>query len=313
MRGIAMATNLKWEPLVGDTRLLQLAEEHCKRQLHTDPENRIMLRSLAEVYRKKGDLEQSANLYGRLVGLDPQDQEAGYLHALLCGTLSPISPTGCRPTPFVWLKNFLPRDFHKALIPYATSVRDRFVASRVGRHAEYKPDVRQTLEFCGPWQYMLDFQTYLEKVFPDLLPRLHLTPFDIEEYTIRLRAYQDGHFFRIHMDAEPGSPTANRVVNFVYYFHRVPRPYTGGELLLYDSDIEANTFTTSRFTRVIPEDNSIIFFPCKYYHGVVPVRCPSKDFVDSRFVINGHVSKIVSQPDVRQPIEDSSAAAAAIE
>jgi Rps23 Pro-64 3,4-dihydroxylase Tpa1-like proline 4-hydroxylase len=91
------------------------------------------------------------------------------------------------------------------------------------------------------------------------------------------------------MDAPRNSPRVNRVINFVYYFHRVPRPYTGGELLLFDSDVEADTYTRARFTRVVTEDNTIIFFPSPYYHSVLPVECPSKDFSDSRFAINGHV------------------------
>jgi Rps23 Pro-64 3,4-dihydroxylase Tpa1-like proline 4-hydroxylase len=286
-----MDTNL--DPLITDTNLLRQAEQRCTRQLSADPENRAMLRSLAELYRKLANLEEAAALCGRLSRLDPNDQEAAYLHALLSGAPTPITPTGCRPTPFVWIKNFLPRDFHESLIPFAGSVREQFVPSRVGRHAEYKPDVRQTLEFWGKWPELPRFKDYLAEILPNVLPRLHLPAFAIEKYTIRLRAYLDGHFFRIHQDTEPDGPNANRVVNFVYYFHRQPRPYSGGDLLLFDSDVEANTFTRARFTRVIPEDNSIILFPCCFYHSVVPVRCPSQEFTDSRFVVNGHISKRV--------------------
>ncbi len=104
-----------------------------------------------------------------------------------------------------------------------------------------------------------------------------------------VRAYRDGHFFGIHRDAPPNSPYANRILNYVYYFHSLPRPYSGGELLLFDSDPELDTFTQTRYTRVVPEDNSIIYFPPNYYHCVIPTRCPRKEFADSRFVINGHI------------------------
>ena len=83
------------------------------------------------------------------------------------------------------------------------------------------------------------------------------------------------------------------MINFVHDFHRVPKAYTGGELLVFDSDIQADTYTRARFTRVVPEDNSIVFFPSPYYHSVLPVHCPSGEFADSRFVINGHLFKRV--------------------
>ena len=41
---------------------------------------------------------------------------------------------------------------------------------------------------------------------------------------------------------------------------------------------------------MIPEDNCIILFPCTFFHSVLAVRCPSGDFGDSRFIVNGHVS-----------------------
>ena len=278
------------EPVFIDPALLQQAEQRCRQRLVTDPENATVLRSLAEVCRKQGNLAEAASIYGRLFAANPADEDAGYLHAVLGGADTPISPTGLRPAPFVLLKNFLPKDFHDSLIPFATSQRDKFVSSRVGRHAEYKPDVRQTLEFNEKWEHGERFAGYLMRIL-NLLPRLKIAPFPAEISAIRVRAYEDGHFFRAHIDAEPGGPSANRVYNFVYYFHRTPRAYTGGELLAFDSDPDVLTFTRARFTRVVPEDNSIILFPCNFFHSVLPVHCPSREFADSRFVINGHVSR----------------------
>lgn len=279
------------EPLLIDSNLLQQAEQRCRQRLAADPDNRAARRSLAELCRKQGHLEEAAALYGRLFELDPQDQEAGYLSAVLGGTNSPISPTGTRPAPFVLVKNFLPSDFHDALIPFAGANRGMFVPSRVGRDSEYKPEVRQTLEFNAPWADGERFAGYLRNI-PDVLPRLRLLPFANEISAIRMRAYADSHFFKAHIDTQPGSPSANRVFNFVYFFHRLPKPYTGGELLLFDTDPEAMTFVSSRFTRVVPEDNAIILFPCAFFHSVLPVKCATQEFTDSRFVINGHVSRV---------------------
>ena len=148
------------------------------------------------------------------------------------------------------------------------------------------------------------------KSLPFVLSRLYLPPFQIAGYEVQVRAYRDGHFFKVHRDVDPNFPGAHRMINFVYYFHKQPKPYTGGDLLLFDTDIENNRFTTSAFTLVQPEDNSLVFFPSACYHSVVPVGCPSKEFADSRFVINGHVGKRVpAKPAVDAPAGTGVAAA----
>jgi Rps23 Pro-64 3,4-dihydroxylase Tpa1-like proline 4-hydroxylase len=276
------------DALFVDPALLQQAEVRCKQRLENEPENRAALRSLAEVYRKLGNLPAAADLYDRLFRLDPADHEAGYLQAVLGGSDCPQPPIGIRAAPFVLLKDFLAREFHDALVPFMVSVRDKFVPM-VGGNKEYQPNHRQALDFPDKWEGKQRFRSCLAKILPQAIPRLHLPEFVIGPIEVCVRAYQDGNFFRVHQDSSPTGPCASRVINFVYYFHKLPRSYTGGELLLFDSDIEADTFSMARFTRVVPEDNSLIIFPCNFYHSVVPIRCPSQDFADSRFVINGHV------------------------
>ncbi len=283
------------DSLFVDPALLQQAEQLCKQRLKNDPENRGALRSLAEVYRKLGRVAEAAAAFDRLFQLDPEDQEVGYMQALLAGKEWPGAPTGIRAAPFVLLNDFLPQEFHDSLLPFLIAVQEKFVPSLIansGGRRQYNPDVRDTLDFTEKWNSRLRFRSYFEAMLPPVLPRLQVGPFKIGGVEIHVRAYQDGHFFRVHKDTDALTAlpnVANRVVSFVYFFHRVPRRYTGGDLLLIDTNVEANKMTTARFTRIIPEDNSIIIFPSNYYHCVVPVQCPSQEFADSRFVINGFV------------------------
>ncbi|HJT79327.1 MAG TPA: 2OG-Fe(II) oxygenase [Gemmataceae bacterium] len=274
-----------------DSTLLRQAEQRCRERLRDDPDNRAALRSHAEVCRKLGMLEEAAAAYGRLFHLDPQDQEAGYLHAVLGGKHWPLAPKGCRAAPFVLLRNFLAPEFHDALLPFLVSVRERFVPM-MGGNKQYQPGHRQALDFPDKWGGKHRFRGRLAGVLPQAISRLHLPPFGVGPIEVCVRAYQDGHFFKVHQDTSSDALYATRVLNFVYYFHKSPRPYTGGELLLFDSDLETNAYTTARFTRVVPEDNALIIFPCDFFHSVTPVCCPSREFEDSRFVINGHVHKL---------------------
>jgi SM-20-related protein len=283
--------------------LLQKAEQLLNQRLKNDPENRSGLRSLAELYRKLGKLAEARTAYEQLIHLDPQDQEAGYLQAVVGGKEWRIGPDGLRAAPFVLLKDFLPPEFHAGLLPFMISVKDKLVpgVTNVDTQGkmEYKPDFREMLALPGNWDGNSRFGSLLVKVLPQVVPRLGLAPFKINYVEIELRAYQDGHFLKVHMDAPPTSTRADRAISFVYYFHRRPRPYTGGELLLFDSDIEANSFTTTRYTRLVPEDNSLVIFPSNFYHCVVPIRCASKCFADSRFAIGGFIRKCT-------PVADSS-------
>jgi Rps23 Pro-64 3,4-dihydroxylase Tpa1-like proline 4-hydroxylase len=291
------------EPLLVSSALLEQAEQMCRRRLASDPDNRPMLRSLAQTFRKQGKLAEALPLYERLRRLDPDDREADYLHAILSAGDVPVLPAGLRPAPFVLLKDFLPRQIHEHLLPFALTVQDMLVPARVSS-GEYKPEVRESLDLPGKCELKELFREHLSGTIPKILARLHVAPFEVGEFEVKIRAYLDGHFFRVHMDCPSNDKAiANRKVSYVYFFHKQPRAYTGGELLLFDTDVDTNMYTTSRFTRVVPDDNSIIIFPSAYWHSVIPVSCPSKQFIDSRFVINGHISDRVPEPSFEEPAD----------
>ena len=85
---------------------------------------------------------------------------------------------------------------------------------------------------------------------------------------------------------------ASRRITFVYFFHREPRQFEGGELLLHDSDGGGNRHVSCRsYQTVVPRQNQIVFFPCSLVHEITPVECPSKAFADSRFTLNGWLHK----------------------
>ena len=79
---------------------------------------------------------------------------------------------------------------------------------------------------------------------------------------------------------------ANRRISCVYYFHRTPQRFTGGELKLYDTWITpSGTTGAPPHTTLAPVDNSIVFFPSDAFHEVCPVQADSDAFDDSRFTV----------------------------
>jgi SM-20-related protein len=71
------------------------------------------------------------------------------------------------------------------------------------------------------------------------------------------------------------------VLSGVYYFHAEPKAFTGGALRLYAIGGQGE-----RYVDIEPTHNSLLMFPSWAPHEVMPVRCPSRRFVDSRFAIN---------------------------
>jgi Rps23 Pro-64 3,4-dihydroxylase Tpa1-like proline 4-hydroxylase len=91
--------------------------------------------------------------------------------------------------------------------------------------------------------------------------------------------------FKVHQDrttsAATDEITKNRVLTFVYYFHSPVKKFTGGNLV----------FPSNGGITIEPVNNSIVFFSPILWHEVLPVTCPSKEFINGRFTINGWIIK----------------------
>jgi Rps23 Pro-64 3,4-dihydroxylase Tpa1-like proline 4-hydroxylase len=121
---------------------------------------------------------------------------------------------------------------------------------------------------------------------PLILSRLDMEEFSVTQVEAQITASNDGDFFHCHNDN--GDPkVASRELTFVYFFHREPRQFNGGELRLYDSP----TLGRSSYQAIIPHQNQIVFFPCSVQHEITPVECASRLFADSRFTLNGWLHK----------------------
>ncbi|WP_285487002.1 2OG-Fe(II) oxygenase [Amycolatopsis taiwanensis] len=112
------------------------------------------------------------------------------------------------------------------------------------------------------------------------------------EFSYSLNVHNDGDFYKAHQDAGRTSFASRRLLTFVYYLHRTPRPFTGGALRMFDVFLPLHTETSYSWEDRTwqdwePEHDSIVFFRPTAWHEVRPVSCPSKQPADSRFAING--------------------------
>lgn len=109
---------------------------------------------------------------------------------------------------------------------------------------------------------------------------------------VQLTAHGDGDFYRLHRDVSDSSETDGRFLTFVYYLSRRPRPFTGGQLQVYDYQCTDGIWSQAETSRLIePEPNRLVLFPACFVHEVLPVHRGSGAFADSRFTVNGWVHR----------------------
>jgi SM-20-related protein len=126
---------------------------------------------------------------------------------------------------------------------------------------------------------------------PRVLQKWGRDPFPISRVETQTTASNHGDFFHCHSD-NGAEAVAAREITFVYFFHREPKQFSGGELRIYDSRRENDNFVpTANYRTIVPEQNQLVLFASGLSHEITPVDCPCGTFADSRFTINGWIHR----------------------
>ena len=189
---------------------------------------------------------------------------------------------------YALVNNFFTAAENQQLLDYVCQKQAEFVPTSTSTNAD---NYRRSLVLHSFPEFRELIVNKIHKLIPDVLSKLKMQPFTIGEIESQLTMHNDGNFYKIHNDN--GSPdTATRVLTYVYYFNREPKAFSGGDLVIYDSKINGKYYVKAdTFKTVEPRNNVIVFFHSRYMHEVLPVKCDSKEFTDSRFTINGWVRR----------------------
>jgi Rps23 Pro-64 3,4-dihydroxylase Tpa1-like proline 4-hydroxylase len=127
----------------------------------------------------------------------------------------------------------------------------------------------------------------IKSVLPMVLDKLGMEEFAITGVEAQVTASNDGDFFHFHSD-NGSDRVRSRHLTFVYFFHREPRQFEGGELRIHDAHLKEGVYVSDdSYQAIVPRQNQIVFFPCELLHEITPVTCASQRFADSRFTLNG--------------------------
>lgn len=185
---------------------------------------------------------------------------------------------------YLQLDNFLTPEEHQHLLDYVLLRETQFISTQTSTGAS---NYRESVVLYTFPEFSSLISQRIRSVFPNVLAGLGMPAFELGEIEAQLTAHNDGNFYKVHND-NGSSETATRELTYVYYFYREPKAFSGGELVIYDSKIANNYYVQAEtYKTVEPRNNSIVFFLSRYMHEVLPVQCPSRAFVDSRFTING--------------------------
>ena len=117
----------------------------------------------------------------------------------------------------------------------------------------------------------------LREALPTVFMLLRIDGLDRRRMGLAMVAHPDGGFCTRHRDLSS--------LSGICYFHRDPRPFSGGDLLLYDTEVETGRCGASEFSRVEPAAGSIVFYPGHYVHEVTPVGCGPGGFAAARLSV----------------------------
>ena len=207
---------------------------------------------------------------------------------------APAAPDSrARRARFVVIDDFLGPGEHRELLALALAAEEEFKAGTVNSH---DPEYRQNLVILdfGNSVHSRLLQSRLLTWFPLLARTLGIPVFPVGFVESQLTAASEGQYFKVHCDDGPDCP---RALSCVYYLHREPRGFAGGDLRLYDCiEADGSRRAADTFTVVQPVANRMVVFPSEEFHEAMPVRCPSGDFADSRFAITSWLHR-AARPD----------------
>jgi len=201
------------------------------------------------------------------------------------------SPTRFLPAHYVQIDNFLSPDENREALEIALNNQQQFITSTTTTNAENYRKSWVLYATLFPSFYEL-LKKKIIKTVPSILAQLKMSEFLISKVEMQLTAHNDGCYYKVHNDSGSAT-TATRELTYVYYFCQEPPPFSEGQLRLYDTELKegvANSYST--YKDIEPRNNRIVFFNSRCKHEVLPVRCPSQKFEDSRFTLNGWIRRV---------------------
>ena len=293
-------------------KLHDRAESIVRPTTEADARDAGALMTLGGIHRAKGNFAAARDAYRRASRLPgPDRRKAAWLSAMLRGDRLPhVPPSGLWPAPFVRIMDFLSPAEHRRVLTRVLAMRASFSPARTGVGADRKlrteKRVGLMIENVADEELESILVPKVRGMLPEVRKRLRLEAHNHPLSVIHVNAYLDGGFGHPHRDSPIVGGYEREGLFCIYFVHRRPKVFSGGSLLLYDTDIEKGCSRRFSFSRIEPVANSMVIYPDRYMHGITPVQCGTDEFADGRFSV---VYRTLPDPQCRAPSRHFRAAA----
>ncbi len=270
--------------------------DSLNKRLETNKNNEQLLKLKANLLRKSGQLKATCAVYKQLGMVNKPVKLNSPNEKLTGGALNVLHfkswqiDAGYSTVPLIIVDDFLTPDLINALYRYTLDNKDKFREANIdSNNPYYAPDKRATMVLDDLEQHKSLFVNFLYDNFDSFCKILEISSFKISKIEIKITNHVDGGFFRTHADNTALFGESGRVISWLYYFHRQPIQFDGGDLFAFDTDIENQSYKDGSFTKIEAKHNRFVLMPSCYYHTVSPTTLPSGNFDDGRMAVAGHI------------------------
>jgi SM-20-related protein len=178
--------------------------------------------------------------------------------------------------PYGLVHDWLGTEMVACLLRFAQSNQHRFKDARVTHGEEAVVDrtrrVSRKLSLGKlKSEVIAEVVAKAKDLSPLMFERLGIKPI-IPSFEVELVAHGDGAFFKRHIDTRTHQDSSvivtHRIISAVYYFHVLPKAFSGGVLRLHSLAASGRRGT---FIDIEPDFDTLIFFPSFFPHEVLPV------------------------------------------
>ncbi|WP_299004147.1 2OG-Fe(II) oxygenase [uncultured Shewanella sp.] len=249
--------------------------------------------SLQLMYRKAGNLKKAKKYCKEIHKLLPNDTYFTRANAIFSG----LDLAGDHrnipellPAEFVQKHHFLNKEQHQQVLDYTREHQEYCNYSCNAGSVNFTKRKTLVINLKGENNPIITLmKDKILNIFPTIISKMSIPDFKIYSLEMKISIHLNDFYFKAHTDDKL---IPNRKIAFLYYFNFSDKNFTGGDLLLFDTNFDKNkTFSQSQFTRITPINNSILFIPSGFYHAVSPVILESNEFQQGRFCISGHIKE----------------------
>lgn len=188
--------------------------------------------------------------------------------------------------PVCIIDDFLGAAASAALVDFARENEASFAAARV--HTSDKRNTidkgfRDSVSFTGDFGPVIaPFLAALDAAYDRIAAEAGTSLFERQPSELHMAAHRHGQHLPRHIDTLTGRTPAlvrdQRMVSLVYYCHRTPRVFSGGNLVMYPMVGDARQV-------IEPRHDRLVAFPSFAPHEIERVEVPGDRFADARFAL----------------------------